>query len=370
MELDELCRAADGRPPSGSSAPGRCDLAAPFTQPNRGTLDRVGRLIAVVLFIAVLVPGVLLARAWWLAAGRRAVAGRGGRARRADRRGHADAAPAGAARTPGAPARPAPRRGRRDRAASSCCAEASVFLWVPALVLGLLAGVLLAEATRPRPRWKLAVPARRPRRSEQISGWLVWTMRVAVAAQVAADGLALARGRAHRRRGLGRAGRARSPPGCWPRSPCCAPWSARCRRRAPTSRSTRRCAPGRRTWSPPRPPCWRCCRWAPCCCAPGSTRTGSREGYDFLPVALVAAGFSALAAGLAVAGFLLTWLRPVRSNARALAGLSGPPRRAGCPGARTLWPSSPGPASHSSPVPRVSPGTSVTEGVGAPTIRT
>ncbi len=64
-------------------------------------------------------------------------------------------------------------------------AEASVFLWVPILVLGLLAGVLLAEATRPRPRWKLAVPARRPRRSEQISGWLVWTMRVAVAAQVA-----------------------------------------------------------------------------------------------------------------------------------------------------------------------------------------
>ncbi len=34
----------------------------------------VGRLIAVVLFIAVLVPGVLLARAWALAAGRRAVA--------------------------------------------------------------------------------------------------------------------------------------------------------------------------------------------------------------------------------------------------------------------------------------------------------
>ena len=35
----------------------------------------MGRLIAVVLFIAVLVPGVLLARAWWLASGRRAVAG-------------------------------------------------------------------------------------------------------------------------------------------------------------------------------------------------------------------------------------------------------------------------------------------------------
>ena len=34
----------------------------------------MGRLIAVVLFIAVLVPGVLLARGWALAAGRRAVA--------------------------------------------------------------------------------------------------------------------------------------------------------------------------------------------------------------------------------------------------------------------------------------------------------
>jgi hypothetical protein len=37
----------------------------------------VGRLIAVLLFIAVLVPGVLLARAWGLAAGRRAVAAGG-----------------------------------------------------------------------------------------------------------------------------------------------------------------------------------------------------------------------------------------------------------------------------------------------------
>ena len=44
------------------------------------------------------------------------------------------------------------------------------------------------------------------------------------------------------------------------------------------------------------------------------------DGFDLLPVALVAGGFSALAAGIAVAGFLLTWLRPIRSNARALAG--------------------------------------------------
>jgi hypothetical protein len=42
------------------------------------------------------------------------------------------------------------------------------------------------------------------------------------------------------------------------------------------------------------------------------------EGFDLLPVALVAGGFSALAAAIAVAAFLLGWLRPVRSSARAL----------------------------------------------------
>jgi hypothetical protein len=44
------------------------------------------------------------------------------------------------------------------------------------------------------------------------------------------------------------------------------------------------------------------------------------EGFDLLPVALVAGGFSALVAGIAVGVFLLTWLRPVRLSARALAG--------------------------------------------------
>ena len=36
-------------------------------------------------------------------------------------------------------------------------------------------------------------------------------------------------------------------------------------------------------------------------------------------MALVAGGFSALLAGLAVAGFLLTWLRPVHQTSHALA---------------------------------------------------
>jgi hypothetical protein len=44
------------------------------------------------------------------------------------------------------------------------------------------------------------------------------------------------------------------------------------------------------------------------------------QGFDVLPVALIAGGFSALVAGVAVGVFLLTWLRPVRLSARALAG--------------------------------------------------
>jgi hypothetical protein len=278
----------------------------------------VGRLIAVILFIAVLVPGVLLAREWWLAAGRRAVAG--GSVELAEptaegmRQLHRQA-----------------QHGRRVRllglflgvagvvGSVVLLAEASVFLWVPILVLGLLAGVLLAEVTRPRPRWKLAVPARRPRRSEQISGWLVWTMRVAVAAQTTltvvlwradelSDGLAWAA--------------------------LVAPLAAWVLAEIALLRALLRPMPAEgadvpideamRTWT------------AHLVTAAATVlallplgtlllRAGIdpervTDGYDFVPVAAVAGGFSALAAGLAVAGFLVTWLRPLRSNARALAG--------------------------------------------------
>jgi hypothetical protein len=278
----------------------------------------VGRLIAVLLFIAVLVPGVLLSREWWLASGRRAVAG-----------GSVELA------EPTADGMRALHRqaqhGRRVRllglllgvagviGSVVLLAEASVFLWVPVLVFGLLAGVLLAEATRPRPRWKLSVPARRPRQSEQISGWLVWTMRVAVAAEVAltvslwradelTDGVALAA--------------------------LIAPLAAWLLAEIALVRALFRPMPADgadvpidealRTWT------------AHLVAAAATVlallplgslllRAGidpdrASEGYDFLPVVAVAGGFSALAAGLAVAGFLLTWLRPVRSNARALAG--------------------------------------------------
>src|SRR4051794_12038807 len=130
-------------------------------------------------------PAALLARAWSLAAGRRAVA---------------SAAVEFVPATPSATAQLARQaaHGRRVRRLGFALgvalvivsvvlfAEASVFLWVPALAVGLLAGVLLAEATRPRPRWALASPVRRPRRGEQVSPWLLWTMRGIVAGEVLA----------------------------------------------------------------------------------------------------------------------------------------------------------------------------------------
>jgi hypothetical protein len=278
----------------------------------------VGRLIAVILFIAVLVPGVLLAREWWLAAGRRAVAG-----------GSVELAEptAEGMRTLHRQA----QHGRRVRllglflgvagviASVVLFAEASVFLWVPILVLGLLAGVLIAEATRPRPRWKLAVPARRPRRSEQISGWLLWTMRVAVAAQVA---LAASLWRADEL----------SDSIAW--AALVAPLAAWVLAEVALLRALLRPMPAEgadvpvdeamRTWT------------AHLVTAAATVlallplgtlllRAGIdpervTDGFDFLPVAAVAGGFSAIAAGLAVAVFLVTWLRPLRSNARALAG--------------------------------------------------
>jgi hypothetical protein len=285
---------------------------------GRTTINAVGRLIAVLLFIAVLVPGVLLGRAWWLAGGHRAVAA--GAVELAE-------PTAEGTRTLQRQA----QHGRRIRllglllgvagviGSVVALAEASVFLWVPVLVLGLLAGVLLAEVTRPRPRWTTAVPPRRPRRSELISGWLVWTMRVGVAAQVAvavpqwrsgelSDGVA------------------------W--VALVAPVAAWALAEIALLRALVRPLPAQgadvpvdealRTWTA------HLVTAATTVLAlfplgilllrAGVDPDRVSEGFDFLPVALVAGGFSALAAGLAVAAFLLTWLRPVRSNARALAG--------------------------------------------------
>ncbi|MET0763800.1 MAG: hypothetical protein ABWY29_02975 [Blastococcus sp.] len=278
----------------------------------------MGRLIAVLLFIAVLVPGVLLARAWGLAAGRRAVAGGAVEL--------AEPTPEGAATL----ARQA-QHGRRIRrlglllglagliASVVVLAEASVFLWVPVLIVGLLGGVLLAEATRPRPRWKFAVPARRPRRPDQISGWLVGTMRVAVAAELTA---AVA---------LWRSGELVDGV-AW--AVLVVPAVAWLLAEVALARAVLRPLPAEgadvpvdealRTWTAhlvtAATSVLALLPLGTLLLVAGIDPTRGSEGFDLLPVALVASGFSALVAGIAVGVFLLTWLRPVRLSARALAG--------------------------------------------------
>ena len=279
----------------------------------------VGRLIAVVLFIAVLVPGVLLGRAWWLAAGRRAVAGGAVEL--------VEPTPEGSATL----LRQA-QHGRRLRRIGFLLglagvvgsivlfAEASVFLWLPALVVGLLTGVLLGEATRPRPRWAFSSPPRRPRQADQVSAWLVWTMRGALAAELVAAIVVW---------------RSRDTTGVVAWAAVVVPLAAWLLAEVAMLRALLRPLPAEgadvpldealRTWT---------AHLATAAASVlgllplgtlllvGGIELGNRisEGVDLLPVALVAGGFSALAAGLAVAGFLVTWLRPVRSSAPALAG--------------------------------------------------
>jgi len=279
----------------------------------------VGRLIAVVLFVAVLIPGAVLARAWGLAAGRRAVAVAAVE--------FADPTAEGLATL-----QRQARHVHRVRmlgwlfglvavvASVLMFAEASVFLWLPAVVVGLLLGVLLAELTRPRPRWRLGDPPRRPRRSEQINPWLVWTMRAVVVAEAVTAAVLDSRGELVDHVGP----IALVPPVvCW----LLAEGSLLriLLRPLPAQGADVPVDEALRTWT------------AHLVTAASSVLsliplgalllTGGIElgdritsGFDLLPVALVAAGFSALVAGLAVAVFLLTWLRPVRLSARALAG--------------------------------------------------
>ena len=277
----------------------------------------MGRLIAVVLFIAVLVPGVLLARAWALAAGRRAVA--------AAAVGFTTPTPEGLA-VLGRQA----QHGRRVRrlgfllglvgiaVSIAVFAEASVFLWLPALVLGLLLGIVLAEATRLRPRWRTSSPARRPRQSELISVVLLWSMRAVVAAELIAAVLTWQRG---------------DLPDSVGWVAVAVPLIAWVLAEAALVRALVRPLPAEgadvpvdealRTWT------------AHLVAAAVSVLAllplgalllaagidlGDRvtDGFDLLPVALVAGGFAGLAAGLALAVFLVTWLKPVRVDDRAL----------------------------------------------------
>ena len=277
----------------------------------------MGRLIAVVLFIAVLVPGVLLARAWALAAGRRAVA--------AAAVGFTTPTPEGLATL----TRQA-QHGRRVRrlgfvlglagigVSIALFGEASVFLWLPALVLGLLLGVVLAEASRPRPRWRAGSPPSRPRQSELISMAPLWSMRAVALAELVAAVLMWRRGELPESVG-------------W--VAVVVPLAAWVLAEVALLRAQLRPLPAEgadvpldealRTWT------------AHLVTAAVSVLAllplgtlllaagidlGDRvsQGLDLLPVALVAGGFAGLAAGLALAVFLVTWLRPVRADDRAL----------------------------------------------------
>jgi hypothetical protein len=279
----------------------------------------VGRLIAVALFIALLVPGALLARTWARAGDRRAVAGGSVEL--------TELTPEGAtALTQQA------QHGRRWRGLGwllgvagivGCIVlwgESSVFLWVPALALGLLAGVLLAEVTRPRPRWLLAQPRRRPRQTELISGWLVWSTRAVVAGAVGAAAWLWSAGELDAAVGWTAV---LVPAAAWVVAELALLRAAL--RPVPAAGADVPVDEALRTWT------------AHLVCAAAGVLAllplaalllaaglgrGDRvtERFDLLPVALVAGGFSALAAAVAVGVFLLTWLRPVRSGARALTG--------------------------------------------------
>jgi hypothetical protein len=278
----------------------------------------VGRLIAVVLFIALMAPAALLFRAWGLASGRRQVASAGVE--------FATPTPAGSRHL----ARQA-LHGRRVRRLGLVLgvvavavsvvlfAEASVFLWLPALAAGLLLGVLLAEATRPRPRWALSSPPRRPKQGEQVSAWLLWTMRAAVAGEV-----------------LTAVRLADDLQGAVTVTALAVLLAAWLLAEVALLRALVRPLPAEgadvpvdealRTWT------------AHLAVAAASVLAllplgslllvagiglGDEVGGDgagLVPVALVAGGFSALVAGLAVAGYLLGWLRPVRHTSPALAG--------------------------------------------------
>jgi hypothetical protein len=279
----------------------------------------VGRLIAVVLFIALLVPGVLLARAWARAADRRVVAG--GSVELAEPTAEGSAALTSQA-----------LHGRRWRRVGLLLGiagivvlvvlqgESSVFLWVPALALGLLAGVLLAEVTRPRPRWTAAQPHRRPRQVELVSGGLLWATRLVVVAALAVAAWLWSGDEIGATVGWTAVA---VPAGAWVLAELALLRATV--RPLPAAGADVPVDEALRTWTAhlvsAAATVLALLPLGALLLTAGIDR-GDRvtEHFDLLPVALVAGGFCALVAGLAVAVFLLTWLRPVRAGARALAG--------------------------------------------------
>lgn len=167
----------------------------------------MGRFIAVLLFVALLVPAVFVGRAWSHAAVRREVS-QGALSltlptTEAERAMKVQAQRARLWRLGGLALALT-----LSVAALVMFAESAVFFWPGLLVGGWLAGVLLGELTRGRPTWETRAPARRPQ-SEFIdralpaigrlaalglvaSGWLAmsqdWVQQVRIAAGVGVGG--------------------------------------------------------------------------------------------------------------------------------------------------------------------------------------
>ncbi len=121
----------------------------------------MGRFIAVLLFVALLVPAVFVGRAWSHAALRREVSN-GALSltlptTEAERAMKSQAQRARLWRLAGLAFALA-----LSVAALVMFAESAVFLWPGLLIGGLIAGVLLGEVTRLRPAWGTQRPARRP----------------------------------------------------------------------------------------------------------------------------------------------------------------------------------------------------------------
>ena len=360
--------AGSRRDPAGRLAPAVADRRRPRCPPEARDTGTVGRLIAVVLFIAVLVPG------------RAAVAGVVAGVRPPGRRRAAPSSspsrpPRARRRCAGRPSTAGGSAGWASCSAwpawSAACvmfAEASVFLWVPALAVGLLAGVLLAEATRPAAALGDRDPGRAARGSaELISGWLVWTMRAVAAAELVAAGVAVVAAATCPTRSAGSRSSCRPRPGCWPRLALLRALL----RPLPAEGADVPVDEALRTWT------------AHLVTAAASVLAmlplgtlllvagidlGDRvtESVDLLPVALVAGGFSALAAGRRGGRF------PAPLAAPGPLQRAGPRRLNRCSPARDpagvhpvgLRHRASAPASTAPPAPS---GHVVTQGVGAPT---
>lgn len=149
----------------------------------------MGRFIAVLLFVALLVPAVFVGRAWSHAAVRREVS-QGALSltlptTEAERAMKVQAQRARLWRLGGLALALT-----LSVAALVMFAESAVFFWPGLLVGGWLAGVLLGELTRGRPTWETRAPARRPQ-SEFIDRALPAIGRLAALGLVASGWLAM-----------------------------------------------------------------------------------------------------------------------------------------------------------------------------------